>query len=122
MARGRDPGEFDFGSGHPATYLGRRRRRRWPLVLVVVLLSACAALGVLWLYAPATVAPVLREMAPVLREVGITPPGAPVTRLYKWRGANGSWQVTDTPPPDGTPHEVLEYRGDVNIVPSVPPR
>ena len=41
-------------------------------------------------------------------------------RLYKWRNARGEWQVTDAPPPAGTPYEKQDYRDDVNVLP-VPP-
>ena len=41
-------------------------------------------------------------------------------RLYKWRDGKGEWQVTDTPPANGTEYEQLNYRDDVNVLP-VPP-
>lgn len=45
-------------------------------------------------------------------------PGPQTTTLYKWQDANGQWQVSNTPPPEGTPHETLKYRDDVNLIPS----
>jgi len=45
-------------------------------------------------------------------------PKATVTTLYKWRDAQGSWQITDRQPPAGTRYEVLKYRSDANILPS----
>ena len=42
------------------------------------------------------------------------------TRVYKWRDADGVWQITDEPPPEGTKFEKLEYVNDANVVPSVP--
>ena len=42
-------------------------------------------------------------------------------RLYRWRDAQGAWQVTDTLPPPGTAYETLDYRDDVNVLP-VPPQ
>jgi hypothetical protein len=42
------------------------------------------------------------------------------TRVYKWRDADGGWQITDEPPPEGTKFEKLEYVNDANVVPSVP--
>ena len=42
------------------------------------------------------------------------------TRLYKWKDDEGQWHVTDKPPPAGTDHETLDYRGDVNILPLPP--
>jgi hypothetical protein len=41
-------------------------------------------------------------------------------RLYKWRDGKGEWQITDTPPANGTEYEQLNYRDDVNVLP-VPP-
>ncbi len=41
-------------------------------------------------------------------------------RLYQWRDADGHWQVTDTPPPEGITYQVRDYRDDVNVLP-VPP-
>ncbi len=41
-----------------------------------------------------------------------------VTTAYKWRDAQGNWQLTDSPPPQGTPYEVVEAHGDANIIPS----
>lgn len=48
------------------------------------------------------------------------PSGGDKTQLYKWRDADGSWQVTDRPPPGDVPYETLEYRHDVNILPLPP--
>lgn len=48
-------------------------------------------------------------------------PDLKTDRLYKWRNPRGEWQMTDTPPPPGTPFELLEYREDVNVLP-VPPQ
>jgi len=47
--------------------------------------------------------------------------GEDVTRAYKWRDAQGRWQVTGAPPADGVEYEVQEYAGDVNVLP-LPPR
>ena len=46
---------------------------------------------------------------------------APAARLYKWRDAQGQWQITDQLPAAGTPYETLEYRHDLNVLP-VPPQ
>ena len=42
-------------------------------------------------------------------------------RVYKWRNADGEWQITDHLPPAGVEYERLEYREDVNVLP-VPPQ
>jgi hypothetical protein len=41
-------------------------------------------------------------------------------RLFKWRDANGNWQITDRLPPEGVDYEKLEYREDVNVLPRPP--
>jgi hypothetical protein len=47
--------------------------------------------------------------------------GEDVTRAYKWRDAQGRWQVTGDPPGAGVDFEVLEFAEDVNVLP-LPPR
>jgi hypothetical protein len=44
-----------------------------------------------------------------------------VTRAYKWRDAQGRWQVTDEPPAGAQVFEVLEFSDDVNVLP-LPPK
>jgi hypothetical protein len=41
-------------------------------------------------------------------------------RLFKWRDAEGNWQITDHLPPEGIDYEKLEYREDVNVLPRPP--
>ena len=57
---------------------------------------------------------------PLLRGTPLEPPMS-ITEAYKWRGSDGSWQITDIPPPEGTPYEVIRVR-DPSIVPKVVPR
>jgi Domain of unknown function (DUF4124) len=40
--------------------------------------------------------------------------------LFKWRDANGNWQITDQRPQEGVDYEKLEYREDVNVLPRPP--
>jgi len=47
-------------------------------------------------------------------------PAPSKTQLYKWQDENGQWQITDRPPEGSTSYEILEYRRDTNIVPSIP--
>ena len=42
------------------------------------------------------------------------------TRAYKWRDADGGWQITDTPPSGDTPYETIEVRSDTNVLPLPP--
>ena len=47
--------------------------------------------------------------------------GKPATvDAYKWRNAQGEWQITDTPPPEGVQYEHLEHRADENVLPRPP--
>ena len=47
-------------------------------------------------------------------------PAPTTTRLYKWQDKNGQWQISGEPPTGEIPSEILEYRSDTNIVPSIP--
>ncbi len=58
----------------------------------------------------------------LLRQVlGNTPlaPPATVTQTYKWRGADGGWNITSDPPPQGVEYEVVTVRSDTNVLPAV---
>ena len=41
-------------------------------------------------------------------------------RVYKWQDAQGYWQVTDLPPPQGIAYELKEYRPEVIQLPLPP--
>lgn len=47
-------------------------------------------------------------------------PPPTVTQMYKWQDASGQWQVSDRPPDAGIQYEVLQYRSNENVVPSLP--
>ena len=47
-------------------------------------------------------------------------PAPSVTQMYKWRDTSGQWQISDRPPEAGVKYEVLKFRSDENIVPSLP--
>ena len=47
-------------------------------------------------------------------------PAPTVTQMYKWRDANGQWQISDRTPDAGVKYEVMKYRSDTNVVPSLP--
>ena len=81
-------------------------------ILVLVILIIAAAGGYLYLHP--------EIWRPLLQGTPLAPP--PVeTKLYKWLDANGQWQVSDTPPAGGVKYEVLQYRSDVNVIPSSGP-
>jgi len=78
------------------------------LAVLALLLAAGA-----YLYYDAGLRALLFEGTPLA-------PAPAVTHVYKWRDAEGQWQITDRPPPAGFPYEALEYREDVNVMPLVP--
>ena len=42
------------------------------------------------------------------------------SKVYKWRDSNGVWQISNSPPADGTPYTEQEYLHDTNVVPALP--
>jgi len=79
-------------------------------VLVPIALLA-AVVAVLWRFYPEVVRPLV-EHTPLKKHLSTSRP------VYQWRDAQGSWQVTDEPPPEGIPYEVKQYTLDANILPS----
>lgn len=41
-------------------------------------------------------------------------------RVYKWQDAQGNWQVTELPPPQGIAYELKEYEPEVIQLPLPP--
>ena len=82
----------------------------WLKAVVVLALVGGGAAGYLYL-----VDPDLGRR--ILADTPIAPPAA-LTRVYKWQDAGGGWQLTDRPPPAGTPYEVLHTRGARNVIPA----
>lgn len=80
-------------------------------VLAVILLIAGIAGGYLYLHPD-----IWKQW---VRGTPLEPPPS-VTRVYKWKDANGQWQVSDHPPAAGTHYEVQQYRSNENVVPSLP--
>lgn len=39
-------------------------------------------------------------------------------KAYRWQDRNGQWQLSDSPPADGTQYEIVEYHKDTNVIPS----
>ena len=90
----------------------RQLGRKLSLGGLIVVLMATVASGV-YVYRP----------APVLELLEGTPleMAAPVTQAYKWRDAEGNWQISDRPPPAGVDYELFEVSSDVNVLP-LPPK
>ncbi len=101
---------FDFGVEEEATETRPRRARGWVLVLLLITLLLGAGAAYLWYFD--------RDRAHRWLEQAPTITGPSVTTAYKWRDANGNWQITDQPPSEGIPYETVKVRSDVNIMPS----
>jgi hypothetical protein len=56
-----------------------------------------------------------REVEGLLQSSGLKQPDS--TMFYKWQDADGVWQYTQAPPPEGTPFERVETLTDVNVLP-----
>lgn len=83
-------------------------------LLVALLLLVCA---LIW-FNPEYRKQIGKQLEDLPADAGIT---KKTTRVYKWRNADGEWQITDHLPPAGTEYERLDYREDVNVLP-VPPQ
>lgn len=84
----------------------------WLLALIA------AAVWAWWTYAPDSVPAAIREQLPVPAPA---PARADNPTLYKWKDAQGRWNVTDEPP-QGRPYEAVKIDPDTNVLPSgVPP-
>ena len=80
-------------------------------VLVILIVVLAGGAGYLWFVDPQ----LGREL---LGNTPIAPPSA-VTTAYKWRDAQGNWQLTDQPPPEGTPYETIQADPSANVLPSL---
>jgi len=82
------------------------------LLLIALLLAAVAA-GYVYIH-PQIRSEVRSKVEQKTRHIVS---GHDTTTLYKWRDANGHWQLSSEPPPPGTPYETKHYRDDTNVVP-----
>lgn len=110
-------GHVPFSFGHepgerPAPPRARRPRRRGWLRALVLLAVLAGAVAAVWHFRPSVLRGVLRD-TPIA-------PSPSVTRAYKWRDAQGSWHISDQPPPAGTPYQSIQVRSDENVLP--PPK
>ncbi len=80
---------------------------------LIVMLALVTALALLWHLYP-------EVLRPWLARVPLESPLSSSKPVYQWRDASGAWQVTDRPPPEGTPFEVKRYDLDANILPVRP--
>ena len=102
---------FSFGAVPGAASPRRRSVPGWVKLTLAASVVSAAAIGYLYFVDPG----LGREL---LGDPPIAPPPA-VTTAYKWRDERGNWQLTDRPPPEGTPYETIEASSDANIMPSL---
>ncbi len=109
--RGSKPERFDFGPGESES-AAKAQDGHGAWFKAILVIALCLGAGAAYVYY------FERDLA--ARWLKNTPfePKTTVTTIYKWRDAQGSWKVTDRPPPEGTSYEVLKYRSDANILPS----
>ncbi len=85
-------------------------------LLLPAMLALLAGAWAWWYYAPQSLPPAVRERLSVSRESAAHNPV-----LYKWKDAEGRWNVTDRPP-EGRAYEEVRVDPDVNVLPAgVPP-
>jgi hypothetical protein len=107
-------------------YFVARRIRR--VVIAVVVLAAA---GWVWhtFYRHDLPLPALPKIPGVAERDADAGPGADASApgaaqanppLYKWKDADGRWNITDRPPPD-RPYEKVVVDPDTNVIPSLAP-
>lgn len=91
---------------------GRAEHPAWKLfkALVFILLVVAVAGGYLYLHPE-----IWKDW---VKGTPLEPP-AKQTTIYKWKNAEGQWQITDRPPTGNLDYETQTYRSDENIVPSL---
>lgn len=102
------------GLGRKLIGPSRGRASIW-LLLLVALLALCWWLRESWWHW----LPADWQETPD-KQTAVVAPGA-TKPIYAWRDDEGRWNYTDVPPAD-RPYETRQYREDVNVVPSAPPR
>ena len=80
----------------------------WVFIILVVL--AGGALGY-WYYFPSERPWWINAFFPGL-------PAQQTEVMYKWKDASGRVQYSNTPPPQGTNYETVEYWENANVIPS----
>ncbi len=85
----------------------------WKWVIALVLVAALGG-AAYYQYDPEGARRLLAR-TPLAKHLSATQP------LYQWRDQRGQWQVSDEPPPSGTPYQVKQYPIDANVVPLAEP-
>jgi len=109
--RDNEPKRYDFGYGESES-VAKAQDGSGGWFKAILVIALCLGAGAAYVYY------FERDLAE--RWLKNTPlePKPMVTTIYKWRDAQGNWQITDRPPPEGAPYEILKYRSDANILPS----
>lgn len=87
--------QFEFADTSPR----RSWNVPWKILLALAVLGAAAAW--VWHFERPRLEQAL-EGTPLE-----TAPLPATARVYKWQDANGAWNLTDRPPPAGTPYEIV---------------
>ena len=98
--------QFEFADSTPV----RRWRFPWKWLLILIVLAAVA--GYVYVF----------EQPRIEQALTGTPLERPptVTQAYKWRDAEGNWNITDKPPASGVEYDTMHYRSDANVLPALP--
>ena len=105
---------FEFGSGHPVTARPARQGIPGWLVFLLIVLLVVGGGGAYLYYFDRDLGQKLLNKTPLDLPVK-------VTTAYKWKDAEGNWQITDQPPAGNIPYETLKVRSDTNVLPAFQP-
>lgn len=100
----RKAGKFSFGG---ASDSGNTGGGLWLLLAAVI---AILGLGAYWYFNPQAQPGFIAEYLP-------SDPKAEIL-LYRWKGPDGQWVVSDQLPPAGIEYEQVRYSSDANVIPS----
>lgn len=108
MIRG-DDRRKNVGFYRKISVIGRRRQIGASAMWMMVGLGILGGILLYWYTTPQEAPVWVRDRLPGMPEY--------TDALYRWRDSQGQWQVSDKPPRN-RPYEVVQYRGDTNVMPS----
>ena len=79
--------------------------------LLILLVIIVAAASVYYYFNPQ----IAQQLPQPIRD---TLPVTGETTAYKWRDAQGRWQITGSPPESGIPYETITVTHDTNVMPA----
>ena len=80
---------------------------------IILILMAVAIAAAVYVYLDPQLSQQVKQKAQQL-----TPDTHQSRTLYKWKDAQGQWQISDRPPTDGIPFETVQYDEAVNVMPA----